>query len=148
MATMAAEGQIVFNFKNSVVAITLLLAGCATPYQESGLLGGVSATRVSEDTFQVVSKGNGFVDPATLQTYALRRAAETTVLYGYDVFEFASVQDSSQSWHSVGSAANVGYIKPGQVILVRMFKGEKPSNASSMIFDARDVVKRLTPAAK
>src|SRR5262249_40192561 len=73
-----------------------LLAGCATPYQEMGLLGGVEAYRVSDDTFQVVAKGNGYTDPATIQRYALRKAAEMTLASGYDYFALASEGDISR----------------------------------------------------
>ena len=137
----------------SALALILALAGCATPYQEMGFLGGVEANRISEDTIQVIARGNGYTDSATIQRYALRKAAEATVSAGYDLFVIASVQDSTTTGHqSFGTIqrANSGFfsnstswdiLKPGQTVLVRMLKGPRPADASPYLYDAHDILK-------
>lgn len=72
------------------------LAACATPYQESGLLGGVSAQRIDETTVQITAQGNAFTDQATIARYMIRKAAETTLAAGYDTFAFIDVQDATK----------------------------------------------------
>ena len=60
----------------AVLAIGLSVAACATPYQKMGLLGGVEAHRISDDTFQIIAKGNDYTSRANIQRYALRKAAD------------------------------------------------------------------------
>lgn len=131
-----------------IVLLACWISACATPYQESGVRGGVVAKRISEDTIQVVGNGNGFTEVSTIQQYVLRKAAETTISYGYDRFIIVEAQDSTQEWRSIGSAANVSYIKPGQIVSIRMLKNEEGAPNISGAFDAREVLKRLVTDSK
>jgi hypothetical protein len=131
-----------------IVFFACWISACATPYQESGVRGGVMAKRISEDTIQVVANGNGFTEVSTIQQYVLRKAAETTISYGYDQFVIVEAQDSSERWRSVGSAANVNYIKPGQKVSIRMLKNGGEASVNSGVFDAKEVLKRLVPGSK
>ena len=131
------------------------LAGCTTPYQEMGVLGGVRAARITEDTAQITAVGNGYTDVATIQRYALRRAAEETVNDGFDLFRIGDAADTTrQGSESFGSAYGTRYgafasgwsmpvIKPGQVLMIKMLHGPAPSPVPDGEFDAHEVLKYL-----
>lgn len=137
------------------LAVALMLAGCATPYQEMGLLGGVKATRITDDTAQITAAGNAYTDADTIQQYALRRAAEETIADGFDLFRIASGADrtrtgsesfgsySGNRWGVWGSSFSMPIIKPGQSLMIRMLKGPKPNPMPDGLFDAREVLAHL-----
>ena len=139
-----------------VAALTALaVSGCATPYQEMGALGGVQATRITNDTAQITARGNGYTDPDTIQRYALRRAAEETISDGFDLFHINSDLDrtrtGSESYgyatgnrYSVwGSSFTMPIIKPGETFIIKMFKGPAPNPMPDGLFDAHDVLAHL-----
>jgi hypothetical protein len=140
-----------------VAACILGLSACATPYQEMGFTGGVSATQLTSDTFQIVASGNGYTSTATIERYALRKAAEVTVANGYDLFLIASAADQGRvagfmtnsqfnidGGYSTGSATPI--FKPGQTMMVKTFKGPKPADAPTNLYDAREVLRYLVPS--
>jgi hypothetical protein len=141
-----------------VASTCICLVGCATPYQEMGILGGVKATRITEDTAQITATGNALVDVDTIQQYALRRAAEETVNDGFDLFRIVGDADRTSSGYETGSfstgnrrgAWGFGYsmpvVKPGQTITIRMLKGPRPDPMPDGEFDAREVLKFLGQA--
>ena len=45
----------------TMVVAAALLAGCATPYQASGLRGGYTETRLDDNVYQVSFDGNAYV---------------------------------------------------------------------------------------
>ena len=53
------------------LALCLLLAGCATKYQEMGFTGGVAAEQVTSDTYRIIARGNGYTGNTAIQDYAL-----------------------------------------------------------------------------
>jgi hypothetical protein len=120
-----------------------------------GLTGGVSATQVASDTFQIVAKGNGYTSSSAIERYALRKAAEVTVANGYDLFLIASAVDRGQvsgfatnsqyngNGYSSGMAAPI--YTPGQTLMVKTFKGPKPTDAPPNLYDAREVLRYLVP---
>ena len=158
------------------VGVTLLLAGCQTPYQEQGLLGGVHAQRLDSQTAVITAKGNAYTGATTVRLYAIRRAAEETLADGFDWFSIDGSQDISRSGTIVhpgtytsnttadvsavgntayGTATTTGfstpgsvqtYIKPGQEVVIHMFKGEKPSGSQGFV--AREVLSYLVPPTK
>src|SRR5438874_1599766 len=133
-------------------ALGIGLCGCATPYQEIGLTGGVSATQIDETTLRISGRGNGFTDPATIQNYVLLKAAEETKRRGFDGFAIlnnrdvtrvgsatfgsASAYANGNSVSAFGSSFSAPIVKPGEDALVKMFKGPKPPDAPSNVFDA------------
>lgn len=134
----------------------LALASCATPYQDMGFLGGVSATRIDSTTVQVTARGNAYTDADTIQRYVLRKAAEETIAAGFDGFEMSSSRDRSRTGR-VGSTVVTGsgygafatnsswqVVKPGESVMVRMFKGPKPADAPLGVYDAREVLRYMT----
>ena len=61
-------------------AAALLTSACATTYGELGGFwdeGGVTAQRLTQDTYRIVSRGNGATEHGTIHDYAMLRAAET-----------------------------------------------------------------------
>lgn len=137
-----------------------LLCGCATPYQEMGLTGGVAATQLASDTFQITARGNGFTDPDTIQRYVMRKAAETTIAAGYDYFVLGSSRDRTNRMAFTSGSAYGGYgyasgfattssiIQPGETVIVKMKKAPAPDPLPDGWFDAHDVAKYLSSAAK
>ena len=128
-----------------VLIICLGLSGCATPYQEMGYIGGVSATQVTDTNFRISARGNSFTDPAIVQDYVMLKAAETAVEHGAKFFVVLSSADASRvatmttpgtaQTTLVGSTAITSYsppgqhefYMPGQDIFIRLVApGEKP----------------------
>ncbi len=142
----------------TITCLCLSVMACSTPYQKMGLLGGVQATQITDDTFQITARGNGYTDPDTIQRYVLRKAAEQTLASGFDVFVIGSETDRS-GHGTVGTAYGGGgggsafafgsswsVIKPGETVLVKMVKGPKPVPTPLGVYDAREVLRYLIPA--
>lgn len=72
------------------------LVACATPYQENGFGGGVSASIIDGRHARISARGNAFTDAATIQDYALLKAAEETVSIGKRYFMVVSADDTSK----------------------------------------------------
>lgn len=68
------------------LAAAVLIAGCSTPYQESGLAGGVSATPLSQTIYEIRARGNGFTGSETNRDHALLKAAEVCLRNGFTHF--------------------------------------------------------------
>jgi hypothetical protein len=138
-----------------ITACVIGLGACATPYQEMGFTGGVSATQLTGDTFQIVAKGNGYTGSSVIERYALRKAAEVTVANGYDLFLIASAVDRSRvsgfatnsqyNGNGYSSGFSTPIYSPGQTLTVKTFKGPKPADAPPNLYDAREVLRYLAP---
>jgi hypothetical protein len=153
------------NRRNTAVAVALALVGltlsslgaCSTPYQKMGLRGGVGAVQISSNIAQVSARGMTGTDPDKIQRYALRKAAETTLANGYELFEVISVTDRSRSTQGVAGYTGNGigasgfpqvglavpFIRPGETLMIRMSHGSAADHADATIFDARDVLAHL-----
>ena len=60
-----------------IIGLALLTSACATTYGDIGFWGdGVAADQMSSDTFRIRSRGNGATEHATIEDYAMLRAAE------------------------------------------------------------------------
>ena len=133
------------------------LTGCATPYQDMGLRGGVRAVQITSDIAQVTARGSTVTDADKIEQYALRKAAETTLAAGYDHFEVVSASDRSRTLHGVAGYAAPGlhgfpsvgltmpFIRPGETMLIRMSRGAPADASGATVFDAREVVDHLGP---
>jgi hypothetical protein len=51
------------------IASVTILAGCATPYQPMGALGGYQEERLAPDIYRVAFYGNGYTNPQTAAEY-------------------------------------------------------------------------------
>jgi hypothetical protein len=156
-----------------VCVCAAVAVACSTPYQDMGLLGGVSATQIDANTMRISSRGNAFSDIGRMKDYVLLRAAEETLKRGYDVFWITDSENVTRAetvhnseTHSepvMGSAVVPGYgpvpvmgvghytttssstiIKPGEDIFVKMFKGPKPDVPN--VYSAAEVVTYLGPS--
>ncbi len=132
------------------------LAACATPYQELGRFrGGVQSVQITSTIAQVTARGTAATDPDKVQRYALRKAAETTVAAGYDLFEVVADTDRSRTGQAAAGyttggiggfpalALTMPFVKPGQTFLIRMSRGPMPEAAGPTVFDARQVIAHL-----
>ncbi len=75
----------------------MTLAACSTPYQEMGLLGGVSATQIDATTMRVSARGNAFTDVGQIKNYVLLKAAQETLGHGYSLFLVSDAEDASRT---------------------------------------------------
>ena len=149
--------------RNACLLVLIFLAACATPYQKSGLAGGYSETRLSENVFRVSFRANAYSRGERAEDFALLRCAELTLEHGYSHFALADSKSDSEigayttptTTYTTGSAYSVGntvygsartntyggntefYSKPGTTNTVVMFKG-KP-DIQGIVFDARFV---------
>jgi hypothetical protein len=71
-------------------ALAVILASCATPYQQSGLTGGADVRELRPDVYRVTFQGNGYTTRETVQVYWLNRCAELAVEKGFAGFEILS----------------------------------------------------------
>lgn len=70
----------------SLIALSALLAGCATAYQPDGVSGGYSNKVLAGNTVQVTFRGNRLTTSDTVHSFLLRRCAEVTLQDGYNYF--------------------------------------------------------------
>jgi hypothetical protein len=61
----------------------LLLAGCQTKYQETGLTGGYKDKQLGPDRYQISASGNGYTSEQRIADMMMLRAAELTLQHGY-----------------------------------------------------------------
>ena len=70
-----------------LLLVAVALSGClATPYQSTGMTGGVSHTAYARDQYQIRSSGNGFTSSERVSDFALLHAAEVTLAAGFSHF--------------------------------------------------------------
>lgn len=148
------------------VAILFFIAGCATPYQESGLSGGVVASAITTDTYRISARGNAYTDAATVQDYVLLKAAETTTAAGATHFLILGGQDrtkvlqgqtagtmntnivngSIQTTYSPGVQYDM--IKPGQDTMIQVITIPAGTAAPQGAFNAAEVFAAVNPRIK
>jgi hypothetical protein len=68
----------------------MFISACATPYKESGMMGGYGEKELEPGIWRITYGGNGYTTRETVQTYWLYRAATFTLEKGYDGFEIIS----------------------------------------------------------
>jgi hypothetical protein len=140
------------------LAVVALLAGCATRYQEMGLMGGVAAEQMSADVFRIKSRGNGYTDATTVQDYVLLKAAETAKSIGGTHFQVISAADATRqqvvstpgtvNTSVYGNAALTTYTppstsimnKPGQDVYIRVLRLPPGNQPPAGAFAADDIV--------
>ncbi len=138
----------------------IVISGCATPYQEKGVLGGYEDQRLSENTAIVTFHGNEFISSMDVEALALRRAAELTIESGYDYFfvESGSLDIKNQSYQTTGQVrstcdafgncsasytpgAIARFQTPQSQIRLRMYKGGTPDEPG--YYDAKVLLRYL-----
>ncbi len=162
------QGKAGFFAAAAAGAIICCTIGCATRYQQRGFRGGYTSTRVGSDTVLVSFKGNGYTSKERVKLYLLYRCAEVTRQYGYDYFivssgdtEAKTAYVSSYSANTTGSAyatenyafgsaqtfgsgSTIPIHKYGTEAMIKMFKGQKPSNDPNA-YDAQETLRYLGP---
>lgn len=74
------------------LAVVILLAACASPYQPEGFGGGYSETQLSENIFKVSFRGNGYTSEDRAADMALLRSAELALENGFKYFAVVDEQ--------------------------------------------------------
>lgn len=94
----------------TVAALVVLVAGCSTPYQSTGLTGGYSQTQLAPDVFRVAFRGNGYTSGERAQDFAMLRAAELALQQGYTHFAVVDERSSTtaHSFTTAGQATTTG----------------------------------------
>ena len=149
--------------------LVLLVAGCATPYQPTGLAGGFTETQIDTNVFRVTFKGNGFTSPERAEDMALLRSAELTLKHGFTHFAIADGRSRSETVTidtpaqattrgSISTYGNTSYLnartqitggdsitvaKPSTSNTIVLFKG-KPQIAA-FVYDAQFIMNSLGP---
>jgi hypothetical protein len=72
------------------IAVAAVVAACATPYKENGIMGGFNVLELQQGVWRVSFQGNGYTNKETVQTYWLYRSAQLALEQGYDGFEILS----------------------------------------------------------
>lgn len=122
----------------------VLLAGCATAYQPSGLSGGFTETRLDKNVFRVSFEGNGYTDTQRAEDFALLRSAELTLKHGFTHFAIMSTRSDKNvssfttptQTITTGSATAFGNTAYGQARSVttggQTFVSENPTTTNTI----------------
>jgi len=76
--------------RTGLVSALMLLAGCATAYQQEKITGGYTNFSLEETTYRVRFKGNNYTSRDKVELFLLYRCAELTEQLGYDHFVILS----------------------------------------------------------
>jgi hypothetical protein len=80
---------------SAVIALTLIMASCATPYQSVGFVGGYSDTALAPDVYHISFRGNGYTSSERAQDFALLHAADMTLSHGFRYFAIVNGANST-----------------------------------------------------
>ena len=69
-----------------IIAGALALSGCQTPYQAEGIGGGYEDIRLSNDTFEIRARGNGYSSEGHTRNIMLLRASDLAIQNGFTHF--------------------------------------------------------------
>jgi hypothetical protein len=142
------------------LALALLFAGCATPYQSEGFLGGFSDVMTAPDEAVVVFHGNGYTSAERVVEMAALRCAEITLAHGYRYFVGTGVSDVSRqsSFTTPGYASTYGHVsefgtvianttitppqtfnfyKPGLMVSIKMSNDERSLESVGMTINGQ-----------
>lgn len=118
------------------VATLSLVAACATPYQESGFTGGVTASPLSESIFEIRAEGNAFIGAGQIQDYALLKGAEICMRGSFthfiplsqtDLTQSGVIQDNNYNTNCYGDSCwttgggFTSFSKPGTSMRIKLF---------------------------
>lgn len=136
-----------------------MLAGCATPYQDMGMRGGVAAAPITDDLWRITARGNLHTGAETIQDHVLLKAAETTLAAGRS--HFVIVGKSSSSTHVGGlyggltlgtGSEQSGYglfsanrREIGEDLMIRLLPKTASAQEKAEALDARQLVANIGP---
>ncbi len=160
----------IMKYVSLIFTVILAFTAC-TPYQESGFLGGVSATKLNDRLFQIQARGNAYTSGTRIRDYALLKASEIALGGGYVAFRVVDSQDISTtgSYTTPGSASSsttgqinsygsytanttttytaprtTTFIKPGQTIHIYLLTNEDVGQYTDA-YDANLVYSQIAP---
>jgi hypothetical protein len=76
-----------------IFSFSVVVAGCATKYQEMGLTGGFTDKMIDQNTGIVVISGNGFTSEEKVRSMLMLRASEMTIQNGHRKFSLLTIED-------------------------------------------------------
>lgn len=94
-----------------ILMISLALASCATPYKPMGVMGGVDDMQISDATYRIRARGNGFTNPERVEDFVLLRASEIAIQRGYPYFIIMQSTDRTRTASATtpGSVETTGF---------------------------------------
>lgn len=152
----------------AMLAATALI-GCSTPYQDSGLRGGFTVTRLADDLFRVAFKGNALTSKGQAEEMTLLRSAQAALEHGFNYFVILDAE-SATSEHTIttdrtanttGTIYGTGqgatlyatttfsggdtmrFSRPSTVNLIRGLKAK--ADTSAPVYDAGLILRSLGP---
>ena len=92
-------GGKMYGLRLVALSMLLCLMGCATPYNENGmgLLGGVEAQMITNETARISARGNAYTDRSRITDFVLLKAAQTALAKGFTHFSVISSEDASRT---------------------------------------------------
>ena len=122
-----------------IILVSLVLTGCATSYQPKSYTGGYTDTKLDDDKYRVTFSGNQHTSADRVERYALLRAAEITLDYGYSHFVTVNESGDSVSRYSTTQAGTVREGKSNQATIhfVMMDSEDMNSDESRIAINAR-----------
>jgi len=79
------------------IGLSVLLTACATPYQERGLRGGVTATPLNESVYEIRASGNYVTSGDQIKDFVLLKSAEICRDNSFTHFIPLNQSDTSQT---------------------------------------------------
>ena len=149
-----------------IISVVCTCFGCATPYQEMGFAGGVTAQQMTSNTFRIVSRGNGYTDSTAVQDYLMLKSAETTIQNGGTHFLVITAADASRNAQIVtggiahttfnGNSATTTYtpptatniFKPGQDAYIRVINVPQGTQPPDSAVAATEVIQFVGPRVR
>ena len=142
----------------SIVCVTGLFSGCATPY---ATIGESSETQLAADSYRVLFSPTGYISWDLAYRAVLLRCAELTIQNGYRYFGVMTIENYSSATDFVlpGNGKSHGFYNaytaynppqslsitywPLPALTIRMFKGPIPG----VTLDATIIRNRAIPAS-
>jgi hypothetical protein len=109
----------------------LLLAGCQTKYQKTGLTGGYKDKQLGPDRYQISATGNGYTSEQRISDMMMLRAAELTQQRGYARFIVETQKTKMNTTYGVSGPLVVPIGWPGGSMTIRMLKAGDPGAAAA-----------------
>jgi hypothetical protein len=117
-------------WKRVLAGMTLLiLISCSTPYQKTGVTGGVSEYHLKNDVYMLVSVGNGYTSFHTVERHFYKRAREIAEERGFESYNLRKVDKKEYGKpsmkgevHLYGKTALLVKTKPKPVRPIKVIK--------------------------
>jgi len=95
-----------------LLAVSLTLTACATPYKSHGFMGGFTDRQLSADVFMVTFQGNGYTTDTRARDFLLLRCADLTLEHGWRYFRLVGGANDSKDGAAMVATGNTAFIAP------------------------------------